>query len=322
MIIFCYNYFTKLKRYLKKFWVDILIICLFYLISPNYLFSDSDIPKVLLINSSYSVEKYKIVHEEFKKSLSFHIKEIDLEGKHIEDINMSELKSTKPDLIYCIGSKAYSLASYIFLDTNIVFSSIINCKRLRISPRIYGVANELNNRMQIFIFRSIFPDIKKIGVPFSKKFSSEWLENAQQEAKELEIEIISGEVTTEHSILETIKSLFPKINALWLIADPLVMFDKSYLYKILELCDKQQIPVFSYNEAFAELGAVLIVSADEPTIGNQSAGIALEVLSGNKPDERIQFPAGSSITLNLKKTEEYKLEYNKNALGTINNIIK
>ena len=42
-----------------------------------------------------------------------------------------------------------------------------------------------------------------------------------------------------------------------------------------------------------EYGAVLIVSVDEPTIGRQAAGMAKEITSVGKMEEKVQYPAGS-----------------------------
>lgn len=112
------------------------------------------------------------------------------------------------------------------------------------------------------------------------------------------------------------------IDALWLIPDPLVISEKKYLYEILDQCDKKKIPVFSYHNAFVNLGAVMSVSVDDPTIGRQAAGIVTELIAGETPSDKVQFPAGSNISLNLKKVKEYNLEYNRDALGLVNNILK
>ena len=82
------------------------------------------------------------------------------------------------------------------------------------------------------------------------------------------------------------------------------------------------MPVFTYHDIFAEYGALLIVSVDDATIGRQSARLSNEVLSGGKMEEKIQYPAGSHIILNLKKVKEFDLSYNEEALGIVNQIIR
>ncbi|MCP4347639.1 MAG: hypothetical protein GY795_19210 [Desulfobacterales bacterium] len=299
-----------------------LVFFLFFsIVAPNALFG-SENPRILVINSNASVGKYRVAHVEFKKTLPHQVRETDLGKKKGADID--ELLRYDPDLVYCIGAKAYFFADKHFgkLNKPIVFSSIINWLRLPLSPKTFGVSNELHTRMPLMMFRYVLPDIKKIGVLYSRQYTGEWFEKSRDQARELKTEIIGKPVSDKKQTMPALKQLIPDTDAVWLISDPLVMPKKKYLFNILKTCDAAKKPVFSYYDAFAKIGAVLIVSADNPTIGRQAAGIALEIISGSKPDEKVQYPAGSSITLNLKKVEEYGLKYNKSFLGSINNIIK
>ncbi|MBC8460123.1 MAG: hypothetical protein H8D67_19220, partial [Deltaproteobacteria bacterium] len=81
-------------------------------------------------------------------------------------------------------------------------------------------------------------------------------------------------------------------------------------------------PILSYHDAFAEYGAVLIVSVDNPTTGRQAAAISREVLSGDVVKKKVQLPAGSHIILNLRKANKYGLKYGEMALSVVNQIIE
>ena len=116
--------------------------------------------------------------------------------------------------------------------------------------------------------------------------------------------------------------MIPKVDALWLISDPMIITDKENIKKVFKACETKELPVFSYHDIFVECGAVLIVSVDNPTIGRQSAGIASEVLSVGKMDENVQYPAGSHIILNLKKAKEYGIPYKEEALSAVNQIVE
>jgi putative ABC transport system substrate-binding protein len=39
-------------------------------------------------------------------------------------------------------------------------------------------------------------------------------------------------------------------------------------------------------------------------------------------EEKVQYPAGSHIILNLKKVKEYGLHYNEEALSVVNQIVE
>ena len=134
--------------------------------------------------------------------------------------------------------------------------------------------------------------------------------NYPAHAKEMGVEIIGRSVSKKKQVISALKKLLPQVDAFWLISDPELMSTKEDLLNILQECNTQQVPVFSYHEAFADFGAILIVSADNPTKGRQAAGIVREVLAGSKLEEKVQFPAGSYMVMNLKKVKQYALHFN------------
>ena len=299
------------------------IICLLILIFlPGSLSSDSS-PRVLLINSDTTVEKYEVAGNEFKKALPHPVVEVHLDKKkwRISDIE-EMIYDEDPDLIYCIGTKAYLIANKYANETDRVFSSIINWQRLPMTQKTYGVSSELHSEMQITLFRYILPEIKKIGVLYSDKYNRQWFNETRAEAGEIGIEIIGKPVTEDKKPHEALKELLPSIDALWLIADPLIVTDKNILKKVFEECDSKKVPVISYHDIFVDYGAVLIISVDNPTIGRQAASIAAEVLSHEKLDEHIQYPAGSHIIFNLRKVKEYGVVFKKEALSLVNQIVE
>lgn len=278
-------------------------------------FADGE-KKIMVINSNAGVGKYHAVHKEFKSAVSLPIHEIDLGKK----TGMGDVP--QPDLIYCIGAKACVFAKKNFSGVPLVFSSIINWRRLSLPPDTHGVSNELHARMPIFMFRSIFPEVKKIGILYSERYTLQWFLETRKQAEELSITVVGKTVRSGENAVPVLKQLIPEVDAVWLIPDPLVTPKKEKLYEILKICDRKKMPVFSYHSGFVKLGAVIAVSVDNPTIGRQAAGIASEILSKGEIDEKVQFPAGSSVTLNMKTVKAYNLKYNSNALSLVNNLIK
>ena len=294
----------------------------FFLVFPASLAAEKE-PKVLLINSDATVEKYRVAQEEFKKTYSRPVLEINLDDKKwkvpdVEDFLYDEY----PDLVYCIGSKAYFIANRFVSEKDIVFSSIVNWQRLPVTKKTYGVSSELYSGMQMTLFRYIFPEAKKIGVLYSEQYNSQWFNAARAEAKEMGIEIIGQHISEGKQTIKALKDLMPKVDVLWLISDPLIMTDKENLTEVFNECEAKKVPVFSYHDIFVEYGAVLIVSVDEPTIGRQAAGMAKEITSVGTMEEKVQYPAGSHIILNLKKVKEYDLKYNEEALSVVNQIVE
>ncbi len=298
------------------------IFLLFLVVLLGALFAD-EIPKILVINSNASVEKYHVAQEEFKKTIALPVLEVNLEEQKWKISKVEELLYDEyPDLIYCIGTKAYLIANKYISERHIVFSSIVNWERWPVAGKTYGVSNELHPGMQLTLYRYVFPAIRKIGILYSKRYNREWFENTLEFSRGMGIEIVGKAVHKSMYVISNLKELVPDIDALWVVSDPIVMPDKDVIKSIFNTCEVHHIPVFTYHDAFAEYGAMLIVSVDDPTTGRQAADVASEVLSDNMGKDRVQLPAGSRIVFNLKKANAYDMQYNEEALSTVNQIIE
>ena len=299
------------------------LICFLSLVFLLSVLSADEGPKIMVINSNAAVDKYKTAQDEFTKSITMPVSEIDLGStklklREIEDLLYDEY----PDLVYCIGTKAYLLANKFISDRKIVFSSILNWQRLPMAQKTCGISNELNPEMQITLYRYIFPDPKRIGVLYSRKYNKHWFNEAEAAAKEMGVQIIGKSVSKKRDTIPELKELLKEIDTLWLISDPVVMPDKKTLLEVFRQCDASKIPILSYHDAFAEYGAMVVVSVDNPTTGRQAASISQEVLSSDVVKKAVQLPAGSHIFLNLKKANEYGLKYREMALSAVNTIIE
>jgi putative ABC transport system substrate-binding protein len=270
---------------------------------------------ILIVNSDKSVEKYATIQQEFIAELpTVKIFKINLaqETFQLSDIN--------PLIIYAIGSKAYNQV----IDTNkpLIFSSMINWRRFAITADTYGVALELPAEMQLFMYSYLFPDIHTLGVLYSKSHNSQWFELAVTQAEEVGLSLYGKAVANASEVSSALKQLLPKIDALWLISDPIVLHNSAQVQQIFDITATVKKPIFAYNTLFTKYGAVLTVAADLPTMGRQAADLAQSILEKQLIDTKIQLPAGSRITLNLKKVREYNININHSALSSVENIIQ
>ncbi|MBF0100334.1 MAG: hypothetical protein HQK77_05430 [Desulfobacterales bacterium] len=307
------------KKNLKLAVASTTFVCL---LSLSLMTWSNTIPKVLVLNSDATVDKYTIAQDEFSKELPCFIQKVDLsQDKKIKDIEKI-IENNSVSIIYCIGVKACMSLHHYNRQEYIIFSSILNSFRLPMRSKTYGISNEILSGIQITLFRYIFPKINNIGVLYSEKYNQEWFDQVQLEADRLGIKVMGSPVSESKKTLSELKNLLSQIHAFWLISDPIITPNKESLLKIISTCDSVKIPIFSYNQIFAELGVTMTVSVDDQTIGRQAADIAKQIVLSKKIDEHVQFPAGSHIVLNLKKVNAYSLEYNKDALSSINTIIE
>lgn len=303
--------------------VLLFFISVFLLLHLQELLLAETAGKVLILNSDMSIANYSLAHTGFKSKLTTTKDEIDLGSKWIDEAKIGDtIHDIDPDVIYCIGSKAYLMAYKLAENKNLIFSSLVNWRRFPMGKNTYGIATELLPSMQLTIYRYFFPEINKIGVLYNKDYNKEWLDIAVKDAKDVRINIIGKSINKQDEIESALQGLLTKVDALWLIPDPVVMSKIESVEHIFNQSDKTGKPVFAYSEAFVDSGATFIISADILTTGIQAAGLAIEILSDQKSTKKVQTPAGSHITLNLKMIEKYKIKLNMESLDSVNQIIK
>ncbi len=278
---------------------------------------------VIILNSDASIYKYSLAQSELKSKLTNLRGEIDLGSKWIDEKKIKKMVlDVDPDVIYCIGSKAYRMAYKLAGEKNIVFSLVINWRRHPMDKDTYGISNEPLQGIQLMMYRYFFQDVSKIGILYSNTYNKEWFDVAVESAKDVGVSIIGKSISKPDKIESALNKLLPKVDAIWLIPDPIVIYDMESVNKLFEQCQVAGKPIYTYDKAFADLGATLIMSADIPTMIRQSAEIVSSIIEGQEIEEKVKSPAGSHIILNMKRVEEYGLDLNIEALDSVNEIIR
>ena len=299
--------------------LSILIVC-FY---SSLALSAEINSRILIINSDKSVGKYATIHSEFKSAFKVRLFEIDMQGKTLTPTAFKQqLSRLRPHLIYTIGSKAYIQASAVIQNQPLIFSSMINWRRFTLNNNTYGVALELQVDMPLYLYSYLFPKIRRLGVLYSKRYNQQWFNTAKLQAQEVGISIYGKVIEKPNEIKMALKRLLPKVDAIWLISDPIVLYDKKSMQTIFAEAAARKKPIFAYNTLFMKYGAVLTIAADIPTMGRQAAGLAQDIINREGIDEKVQPPAGSHVILNLKKVHEYGIKINNAALSSVEEIIQ
>lgn len=303
--------FCKIATLLAVFWVSVG-------------FAQSN--KVLIVNSDKSVYRYEQIATEFKKILqqnAYQWAEFDLDSRANAEAELKQLiQQENPALIYCIGTKSYLVAHNVAAGKKLLFASAINWRRLGVGDDTYGIANELSSAQEISLVHYFLPSVKTIGLLYNDKFSREYVESIKKDALAVGINIISQAVNDEQEVADALNEVLPKIDIFWIISDPMVLNSKASVQRIFDAAQQQQKPVYAYSDVYIEQGAVLAISADAGTIGRQSASLAITMGNAKLPTGTVQDPAGSTITLNKCKLDALRLQFNQDALDSVNTIVE
>ncbi|TAN67867.1 MAG: hypothetical protein EPN17_10170 [Methylobacter sp.] len=281
--------------------------------------------KVLIINSDSAVYRYEKIAIEFKKIIQqngYQWTEFSLDRYPEAEVELKKrIQQENPALIYCIGTKAYSLAHNAAPTKKLLFSAAINWQRLDIGQGTYGVANELSSAQEISLLHYFFPTLKTIGLLYNDNFSHEYVETIKKDALALGLNIINQPINDPQEIGDALNDLLPKIDMFWIISDPIVLNGKESVQKILQAAQQQKKPVYAYSDVYIDQGAVLAISADIATIGRQSANLAMAMDTNKIPSGTVQSPAGSTITLNKCALDSLQFKFNQDALDSVNTIV-
>ena len=288
--------------------------------SSAQLVSAASQPTVFILNSNRSIEKYSLAETSFKSAYSGEIKSFNLKKINIKEDGAANLLNPRhEDLIYCIGSKALLFATKNFPDNKILVSSAVNGKHFKRNSEIYRISEQVPLETQLTNIKMIFSFIKNIGIIYSPQLNEKWVKNAGKEARRFGIEIKGRPYDKSESVENVFSELLSVVDAILLIPDPRVITRNS-LDKMMKISTAMKKPIISYSPVFVEEGAVLSISIDDKTVGNQAAILAERIINKEKIVSKTQYPAGSYTALNLKKIKEFNLRVNENLFLAFINI--
>jgi len=271
--------------------------------------------KVLVLNSNNTIAKYKETVDSFSKEFKGPFKTMDV-SKQKENTIKEYLYTEYPDTIYAVGAKAYQYAFEYLPEKNIFFSTIVNWKRLKRNEKSYGISNELHSSMNLTLIKSIFTDIEKIGIIYSK-YTKDIVEDFQQSSQPLNIQIIPYKIEKNNIEEESFQTLINDVNAIFIIPDPILLAKQNVVKKLFQASKSKSTSIFAYHPVFINYGAVLSISIDNPTTGRQIAAMI-----NNKAYNQSQYPAGTKVIFNKKAAIEHKIKFDPNITSLVNEVIE
>ena len=205
------------------------------------------------------------------------------------------------DLVLAVGPQATYLIGKHSSSIPKVFTMVLNPEKLLDDNTIYpGVSLNLPINLQLEQIRLAFPKRKRIGIFYTQKINQKVVDSISVKALDLDLLIVSLEITSQKEIPQVLNSPQFTIDILWIIPDRTIGSEKIIKYLIKTMLRKK-IPVVGFNEWFSENGAILSFYLDDQEIGEQTAELAQKLLpERNELAPFIQEPLGVRTIVNLK----------------------
>ncbi|MGQ9900616.1 MAG: ABC transporter substrate-binding protein [Fimbriimonadales bacterium] len=155
----------------------------------------------------------------------------------------------------------------------------------RSGTRFAGVALTVRPLRQLTTLLDIVPTVKRVGVIYNPKdsVSRRLIEGAREDAMRVGVVLHESPLENAARIADALKSLEGKVDALWLIPDPVCAAPEPS-QRILEFAEWHKLPVLAFAGAFVQRGALVAVGVDMAEQGALAAEQVMRILEGEPPE--------------------------------------
>lgn len=291
----------------------LLISALFSLLSFTTLWTRVEAAEIAIVKSA-DLRYYDDAIMGFKAGLPpmTKVKEYNMEGQLARGREIGKsLRASPPDLIFAVGLKAAISAKLEIFDTPVVFCMVLNPDAYDLpASNMTGIAVRTPPEAQLAALRSLMPNRKRIGVLYGEDQTGAAVREAISVATQQGLELVSVAVHRQEDVPHALRGLLPKIDALWLIQDQVVV-SESAIPIILESSLRARVPIFTFSSTLVQQGALGALILDPWAVGQQAARLSLTRLkdTGALAGTMVA-PEHSQWALNLKSAEHFNIRLN------------
>jgi putative ABC transport system substrate-binding protein len=166
-----------------------------------------------------------------------------------------------------------------------------------------GVCLDVPVEEQFVSLLSVVPKVQRIGVIYCPDESQFLVNQATEIANRIGLGLVTYQVYSEADVSAALSALRPKIDALWLVSDRIVLTTQSLQYVFL-FAFQTNLPLMGLSDHFVKMGALFAVGPDYEDVGRQSGELAAKLLAGRSASELpVLAPRKVMLSLNLRTAE-------------------
>ena len=272
-------------------------------------------PRIAIVKSR-DIPPFNQAIEGFKGVVNGEIYEYDMNGelkngRYIKEI----IRVWGYDLIFAVGTLAAITASQI-KDIPSVYCMVINPSRfgLQRERHMTGVSARPPMWLILAKFKEIMPDLKRIGVIYNPDKTGHLVDEAEEAADRLHLMLVARPIEGRRDIASGLCELWGRVDALWLLPDPIVLWEDTFRYMVAE-ATARGVPIFAFSKSMVESGAFAAVFPDYRGMGTQAGWLAEKVLQGYSPSKLgLLQPVSCRVALNVKIAKLLGIDLPKNII--------
>lgn len=203
-----------------------------------------------------------------------------LSSTSLNSINHT-VKHVRPDIIITIGTKATLAMLERPRDISMIFSMVLDPpEKILLAPRTTGVLLDIPVKKQLLWLKKMCPATERVGILYSR-VDDPWLKRAMRISSSLGLEIVPLKLDNPSQLPDMLDTLENDADALWAVPDGAI-YNTVLSPQIILFCLRHKIPFMGLSSNFTRAGALLSLDCDYYKIGEQTAAMAIDVLSGQE----------------------------------------
>ena len=233
------------------------------------------------------------------------------------------IRGEVPSLVIAVGPLAARLAKErLAVDVPVLYSMVPNPDRYDLTgDNIAGISLDIPGDVQFARYKTVLPNLHRIGVIYDPKKSATLVEQAKVDAAKLGLELLATQVRSPKEVPAALRSMLGKIDALWTVPDDTVLTNESFRFILVSSLEKK-LPFFAMSEIFVKVGALATIAPVPESLAHQLCDLVERHGRGNLNLAEIDIvpPATSQLVINSKTAKKIGLSLTQEAIASASTV--
>jgi putative ABC transport system substrate-binding protein len=263
--------------------------------------------RVLLLQSDARVAINREIASSLLGRLPARVELRDLAGDREQGVKVAREASAGADLVVAVGSLASAVSREAISNVPVLFCAALNPRRFDLpTANAAGVRFELSAAAQLSRLKAALPTVRRVGVIFDPSKSKALVEEAEQAASAVGLQIVTAEIQDPRNVDFVFRSLRKDIDVLWVIPDSTVVTRETWPIIALQAAENK-IPLMAFSESFVQEGALLAFYTEPSALAEQCANLATRLLRGETSPAEIGIRAPETVHVAVNRRVEEQL---------------
>lgn len=287
---------------------SIVALFLFFIIGGSSSAQASDV----LIVQNVRAKPYAEAIDGFRSVCRARVSEIILSELGDEDIS-AEIRRKKPDLLVAVGMEALMKIRKT-RGKPILYMMVLHPETvLSDEKNITGISMIVPPEKQLSLLRKMMPRVRRVGLVYDPRKSSNLADRASRSAAKSGIELIVLQAKRPEEFPALLRKMKGYIEVYWMLPDSYTIYPEIVEDLIL-FSMSNRVPIFTFSEKYLQMGALMSVQIDAFKLGRQAGEMAGKILSGTSVEDVPHCEAADAVpSVNLKIAEKMDIRLMNNA---------